>query len=245
MNNTVYALVAYKDDLIAAGTFTTAGGTSVNRIARWDGAAWHALESGITGGTVYALTVYNEELIVGGNFSMAGGVSARGIAAWTGAVWRPLASGVGSTSNVSVFALAEFAGDLIVGGSFTTAGEHMSYYWARWGPNPEVITAQPRSRFVAVGGTAQLSIETTVASPAFRWRRNGVNLADGGPVSGAATANLTISPFDASHAGEYTCLVTDDCGSLSSNAATLGVLGEAPNPSPPVAAEPQPEAGNE
>ncbi|MCH7592762.1 MAG: hypothetical protein IH989_08295 [Planctomycetes bacterium] len=58
--------------LIAGGWFTTAGGTTVNSIARWDGASWSPLGSGMDD-WVAALTVYNGELIAGGIFTTAGG----------------------------------------------------------------------------------------------------------------------------------------------------------------------------
>ena len=42
--------------LYAGGDFTTAGGVTVNNIAKWDGSAWSALGTGTAGG-VCALTV--------------------------------------------------------------------------------------------------------------------------------------------------------------------------------------------
>jgi hypothetical protein len=68
----VYALTVYNGQLIAGGNFTTAGGVSTNRIARWDGSNWEALGSGMNY-DVRALTVYNGELIAGGWFTTAGG----------------------------------------------------------------------------------------------------------------------------------------------------------------------------
>ena len=48
VNNTVRALAVLPNgDLIAGGDFTTAGGTTVNSIARWNGAAWSALGAGM------------------------------------------------------------------------------------------------------------------------------------------------------------------------------------------------------
>jgi|GEM_PF-5414703 len=81
----VWSLTVYNGNLIAGGYFTTAGGTSANRIASWDGTGWSALGSGM-GGTnpyVYALTVYNGNLIAGGPFTSAGGKAAAAIAQWT------------------------------------------------------------------------------------------------------------------------------------------------------------------
>ena len=63
-------------NLYAGGDFTTAGGVPANYIAKWDGSAWSALGSGMTGGGrcyVYALAADGAgHLFVGGDFSLAG-----------------------------------------------------------------------------------------------------------------------------------------------------------------------------
>jgi hypothetical protein len=63
----VYSLAVFDDGtgpaLYAGGDFTTAGGVTVNNIARWDGSSWSAL-SGPSGtgidDTVYALAVHDD-----------------------------------------------------------------------------------------------------------------------------------------------------------------------------------------
>ena len=78
MNDYVSALTVYPPqagELIAGGWFTIAGGNPAACIARWDGATWQPLGSGMNG-PVYALTVYPPqagELIAGGEFTTAGG----------------------------------------------------------------------------------------------------------------------------------------------------------------------------
>jgi hypothetical protein len=57
----------------------------------------------------------------------------------------------------------------------------------------------------------------------YQWRKDGLNLADGGAVSGANTPTVTISPASLADAGSYDCIVSNDCGSVTSNAATLTV----------------------
>ena len=122
----------------ATATLTTAGGVEANDIARWDGATWSPLGSGIggqfLGPAVYALIEYNGELIAGGFFDTAGGTPAERIARWDGTQWSPLGSGM----NGGVEALTEYNGELIAGGGFTTAGGQVSAYWARWGPDVPV-----------------------------------------------------------------------------------------------------------
>ena len=136
----VYALTVYPPqagELVAGGYFTTAGGNPASNIARWNGATWQPLGSGIGGGYnphVDALTVYPPqagELIAGGSFTTAGGNPATSIARWNGATWQPLGSG----TNIWVDAITVYppqAGELIAGGAFTTAGGNPAYRIARW-----------------------------------------------------------------------------------------------------------------
>ncbi|SPE50518.1 hypothetical protein SBV1_1150008 [Verrucomicrobia bacterium] len=66
------------NDLYAGGQFTTAGGVPATNTAKWDGSAWSALGSGISGGNnnsvpVLALAADGAgHLFAGGNFSLAG-----------------------------------------------------------------------------------------------------------------------------------------------------------------------------
>ena len=70
MNNAVFALaVDSSDNLYAGGSFTTAGGVTVNRIAKWNGTAWSALGSGLNS-TVNALAVdSSDNVYMGGLFN--------------------------------------------------------------------------------------------------------------------------------------------------------------------------------
>lgn len=113
----VLALTVYDGNLIAAGTFDSAGGVPVSNIASWDGSSWHALGGGLDG-MVRALFVYNGDLIAGGEFANAGGSLAEGVARWDGSSWHPLGGGV----NGAVQALGFYAGNLIVGGVIDDAG---------------------------------------------------------------------------------------------------------------------------
>jgi hypothetical protein len=106
---------------VAGGTFLI-GGNYVNGAAKWDGANWSLLGSGISGGyspAVISLAVYNNELIAAGRFTTAGGVSAKNIAKWNGANWSPLGSGIHYKEIMySVQAFAVYNNELIVGGQW-------------------------------------------------------------------------------------------------------------------------------
>jgi hypothetical protein len=67
----------------------------------------------------------------------------------------------------------------------------------------------------------------------YQWRKDGTPLSDGGRVSGAHTATLTLDPVSFADAGSYDVLVTDSCTSAGSNAASLAVeFADVPTSSP-------------
>lgn len=127
MNGQVNAILAARDGTwYVGGAFTTAGGTTVNRIARWDGSTWTALTAtpGVNG-TVYALTeAANGDIIVGGAFTTAGGVTVNGVTRWNGTVFAALGGTPGiAGGGATVYAVKYDANaNLIVTGDFTSAG---------------------------------------------------------------------------------------------------------------------------
>ena len=115
---TVYALARLDGDVYAAGTFATAGPGTAANVARWDGAAWQPLGSGLNG-TAYALTVLGGRLYAGGRFTNAGMVGASAVAAWDPATetWSPV--GNAPRYDQAVYALAAiYDRYLVIGGEF-------------------------------------------------------------------------------------------------------------------------------
>lgn len=85
-------------------------------------------------------------------------------------------------------------------------------------PQAPVITSQPRSTNVFAGNPVTFSVSAVgVPTPTYQWRKNGGN------ISGATSSSYTISNVQASHAGDYTVVVTNSAGSVTSATATLGV----------------------
>ncbi|MBX3323034.1 MAG: hypothetical protein KF757_08605 [Phycisphaeraceae bacterium] len=131
--------------LYAGGHFTTAGGVTVNHIARWNGTLWSALtgDGGIIGvnNAVEAIEVFDDgtgpALYVGGAFITAGGVTVNRIARWNGTTWSALSgpNGTGVTP-FSVYALTTFDDGtgpaLYAAGNFGTAGGASASRIARW-----------------------------------------------------------------------------------------------------------------
>lgn len=126
----VRALTRSGNDIVAGGAFTATTSAPLNRIARWNGSTFEAIDTGITGTSVDALlTRSNGDVIAGGLFTLAGSTSAANLARWTGAVWAAFGTG----TNDQVLALAELPnGDLIAGGKFTMAGGVSCNRVARW-----------------------------------------------------------------------------------------------------------------
>lgn len=143
MNGTVYALEAFRysgifgsDELIAGGSFSTAGGVAASRIARWNERpniafpppAWEAMGAGFNG-TVRAIERMGTTTYAGGSFTASGATSTPYIARWneTSDVWENIGA-----LNGTVYALKEFGGYLYAGGSFTSAGGVSTGGLARW-----------------------------------------------------------------------------------------------------------------
>lgn len=118
----VHGLETYKDELYAGGRMTRIGGVDVNRIARWDGATWKTVGTGIDGPMPWLeeMCVYKDELYVGGNFNNAGGKEARNIARWNGTEWNEVDSG--ADGLVKAFVVDTVNNLLYVGGSFSSLG---------------------------------------------------------------------------------------------------------------------------
>lgn len=117
--------------LYAGGLFIKAGESPANNIARWDGANWFPLGSGVNG-EVLALAWDSDtnNLYVGGSFAMAGGNQANHIARWDGADWFPL--GAGMDGEVLALVWDNVSKNLYAGGNFKTAGEVTANYIAKW-----------------------------------------------------------------------------------------------------------------
>ncbi len=84
---------------------------------------------------------------------------------------------------------------------------------------PPVITTQPQSQTVIQGQTGSFSVVATgTPLPSYQWRYYGFNL------SGATNSTLTGSNVQTSSAGNYSVVVANAAGSVTSAVVTLTVL---------------------
>ncbi|MBK9474525.1 MAG: hypothetical protein IPO18_20010 [bacterium] len=151
-NDRVEDTTSYRNELIAVGAFTYAGGTA-NHIAHWNGSVWAPFGGG-SASYVLAMTTFAGRLVAGGSFQQPtlGLGTASNIAGWNGGSLSPFGTGM----NNAVYALESFkypgfngSNELIAGGIFTTAGGVGALRIARWRENP--ISAFPPPAWEAMG----------------------------------------------------------------------------------------------
>ena len=201
----VTSLVVFDDGtgpaLYAGGFFTTAGGSSARRIAKWNGAIWSPLGNGLND-QVHCLLVHDDgsgaALFAGGKFTTAGTVSASRVAKWNGSSWSALGDGLSGTAVVCNTLAAHDDGSgmaLYAGGSFQTAGVAPAANIARWrggtwaavGPGL-TGTVRALSSYDDSGGHF-LAASTGSIPYLFKWDGGAWSLLAGG-LNGPANASL-------------------------------------------------------
>lgn len=96
--------------------------------------------------------------------------------------------------------------------------------------NAPTITAQPASQAAVAGSSATFSVTATGTPPfSYQWQR------DGADIAGATEPSYTIPAVASADAGSYTVVVTNPCGSATSDPALLTVTPAATEPVPPPA----------
>jgi hypothetical protein len=108
---------------------------------------------------------------------------------------------------------------------------------------PPVITTQPSPQAVTNNGTASFSVIATGSQPlTYQWQLNGTALTDGtsgwgSTIAGSTTTNLTISAAATNDIGNYSVVVANGFGSVTSSVAALAVT-----LSPIITSQPQSQA---
>ena len=99
-----------------------------------------------------------------------------------------------------------------------------------------IFQYQPSATAVNVGGTATLLVGIVGSPPTtYQWSKNGVQIA------GATSASLMFSPAQLSDSGNYSVVITDPAGTVSSTAAALTVQAAGGPPVPgSIVVQPEP-----
>ena len=134
-----------------------------------------------------------------------------------------------STTNTAPFAAVEPVSWLsttdFVNFTVTSSNVTMSADGVLGLPSPPVILVPPAATNVFAGLSASLSVTATGSGTlGYQWVNNNVALSDGGSVSGAHTNALNIFPATTDLTGNYSVVVTNSLGSVTSSAAMFNVV---------------------
>jgi hypothetical protein len=95
---------------------------------------------------------------------------------------------------------------------------------------PPSITTQPVSQTLATGATATFSVVATGSGTlTYQWQKDSVILSDGGNISGATNATLSLSNITTNDQGSYAVIVSNGTSPpATSTPANLNVTGGSP-----------------
>jgi hypothetical protein len=210
-NGDVFALATLPNgQFLSGGAFAfRVGGSS--SLARWDGATWLPLGSGVNPRVNALATLPNGNAVVGGTFtSTRDGTQARYVARWDGNTWFPLGSGL----NDTVLALAVLPnGNLVASGLFTTAGGAPANRIAVWdgttwmplgtGLNGDVHALLTLADGTIVAGGSFTTAGGTPANRVARWTGATWSALGAGIPFGTVRALAQLSSGDIAAAGDF------------------------------------------
>jgi hypothetical protein len=210
----VNAITASGSDIYVGGSFISIDGVMVNRIAKWNGSSWSAIQGGVNGSVNSLTTDSNGNLYAGGSLTTAGGTPVNYIAKWNGSSWSALGGGV----NSNLYALAtDNSGNIYAGGDFTTAGGTAANYIAKWNGSSwsslgggvgsssvKAITSDSSGNIYAGGDFATAS--GTTVNRVAKWNGSAWSALSGGVDSSGGVSTVTALTTDSNgslYAGGY------------------------------------------
>lgn len=90
-------------------------------------------------------------------------------------------------------------------------------------PGPQILSINPSAANAILGSNVTFAANATGGGLTYHWSKNGVNLTDGGGISGSTTSTLNLNGVQPSQAGTYRLIVTDS-GSLSATSTVALVV---------------------
>ena len=126
-SNRVTVLARWNENLVAGGTFLTAGGEPAGRVALWDGVRWRALGQGLNGKPTALLGTIAGGLFAAGDFTTADGDPALNVARFAGNRWHAMGDGILRPPT----SLCLYNGSVYAGGMFPENAEDT---WPPVGP---------------------------------------------------------------------------------------------------------------
>ncbi len=96
-------------------------------------------------------------------------------------------------------------------------------------PITPAISTHPNDQIVQPGDAATFAVRASGGFLSYQWKFNGTNIVDAGTVSGAKTSKLTLVNVLTNQAGNYSVVVTNAAGRVTSSVAIM-VVGFVPVP---------------
>jgi uncharacterized repeat protein (TIGR03803 family) len=211
------------------GTTSSGGNTSLNQ-----GAGWGTVFKVTTNGTLTTLVAFNSAI----GASPSAGLTLGNDGNFYGTTQQGGSSGFGTvfkvTTNGTLTKLVSFsgangktpAGALTVGsdgnlyGTTATGGSGYGTVFRLLLPiNPPSITAQPLCCQVLLGRSVSFTVSVSGTAPFhYQWRFNGGSILD------ATNAAYAIQAVGATNTGNYSVVVTNSAGSVTSSNGVLTVI---------------------
>jgi large repetitive protein len=91
-----------------------------------------------------------------------------------------------------------------------------------------IISQNPIGFDLCELSTASLTAFAAGAANSYQWRRNGVNLVNGGNISGATSATLMFAPLSLADAGTYDVIVSNNCSDPDTSTSATVLVRPAP-----------------
>ena len=89
---------------------------------------------------------------------------------------------------------------------------------------PVITTNPPAARSLLAGQNSLLSVTVSGTPPfSYQWRDGGVNLANGGVYGGVFSDTLTLTGATTNNSGNYTVVVTNTAGTITSTVSTVTI----------------------
>ncbi len=122
-----------------------------------------------------------------------------------------------STSGWTLRTAAISAGGSAMAGWGIHNGVSTSWYINLGCTDAPAIATQPQSQTISLGSPVTFSVVATGPSLQYQWYKNNAT------IGGANASSYTITSVVQNDAGDYYCMVSNSCGGISSNIATLTV----------------------
>ena len=175
----------------------------------------------IAGGGWHTVALKNDGTVVAWGLQGYGATSVplglSGVTAIAADVWHTVA--LKNDGTVVVWGDNRYGGTTVPAGlSGVTAIAGGGYHTVALKSAP-LITTQPTAITASVGGSAAFSVTATGSELAYQWKK------DGASIPGATNATFTLLNIQPGRIGNYTVMITNAAGSVTSSVASLSIPG--------------------